>query len=159
MAIEPESSDSRSPTWNWRVVSRRGAARSGARTRAAGRAEPGPLLKFRGMSGGAAAGVPIRSGREPTPGLVATDALRGPSGGAGTSPNIPLTSWNAFNGARRLWHVNSILRTPCGPLPGRQPLFVVAWWALRLSEKHYLCGRSETSTAPNRIFAPGERLK
>ena len=52
---------------------------------------------------------------EPILRRTTTDALRGPSSAAATCGNALLTSRNAPGGARRLWHLHGILRTPCGP--------------------------------------------
>ena len=45
-----------------------------------------------------------------------TYALRGPSGPHAASRDEFLTRRDALDGARHLWLVNSILRTPCGPV-------------------------------------------
>jgi hypothetical protein len=46
-----------------------------------------------------------------------TYALRGPSEPHAASRDEFLTRRDALDGARHLWLVNSILRTPCGPVP------------------------------------------
>jgi hypothetical protein len=59
---------------------------------------------------------PTRPDREPPWGIEPqTYALRWPWSVNASDTNAVLTRRNALNGARRLWHVNNILRTPCGP--------------------------------------------